>query len=83
MKKTLNTYICVSATNYSTLPVINSGSMYTCVESCKLRVYTPLDYKVAKKQMAQLAVKYNLRIERKPNYLDPTIVTYEISGFLD
>ena len=83
MKKTLNTYISVSATNYSTLPTINTGAIYTSVESCKLQVYTPLDYAVAKKQMAKLAVKYNLQIKRKPNYLDPSIVTYEISGFLD
>ena len=82
-EKTLNTYISVSATNYSTLPTINSGSMYTSVSSCKLEVYTPLSYAVAKKQLAKLAVKHNMKIERKPNHLDPTIVTYEISGFLD
>jgi len=83
MKKTLNTYICVSATNYSTLPVINAGSMYIAVDSCNMQVYTPLDYTAAKKQLVKLAVKYNLRIQRKLNSIDPTIITYEISGFLD
>lgn len=83
MKKTLNTYISVRITNYSTLPEINTGSMYTTVDSCKLQIFTPLTYAVAKKQLVKLAVKYNLRIKREPNYLDPTIVTYEISGFLD
>jgi len=83
MKKTWNTYISVSVTNYSTLPTLNTGAMYTSVTSCKLNVYTPLDYEVAKRQMVKLAVKYNLRIERKPNTINPTIVTYEISGFLD
>ena len=83
MKKALNTYISVSITNYSTVPEINTGYMYTTVRSCKLQVYAPLDYAVAKKQMAKLAIKHNLRIQRKPNPLDPTIITYEISGFLD
>ena len=83
MKQTWNTYISVSITNYSTMPDINTGFMYTTVDSCKLQVYTPLTYAAAKKQLVKLAVQYNLRIERKPNYLDPTSVTSEVGGFLD
>ena len=83
MKKTMNTYINISATNYSTVPSLNAGAMYATVDSCKLEVYTPLTYAEAKKQLAKLAIKHNLQIERRENSVDPTIVTYEISGFLD
>lgn len=83
MKRIRNTYINVSAVNYSTQPVINTGSSYTAVESCKLWVYSPLSYADAKKQIARLAAQYNLPIRRRVNQFDPTIITYEISGFLD
>lgn len=83
MKKTYNTYICVSATNYSIIPTINTGFLYTAVESCKLKVHTRLSYTEAKQQMVKLAVKHNLRIKREVNSLSPDIVTYSISGFLD
>ena len=83
MKNTLSTYISVSATNYSARPDINTGYMYVYVSGCELEVHTPLSYKEAKKQLAKLAVKHNLQIERKPNPLDTSIVTYGINGFLD
>lgn len=83
MKDTFNTYVNVNATNFSTLPTLNSGFMYTSVASCKLQVATSLTYAEAKKQMVKLAVKHNLKITRTVNYLDPTIITYEACGFLD
>ena len=83
MKRNMNTYICVRITNYSTVPSVNDGAMYTAVESCRLRAYTPMTYADAKKQLVKLAVQYNLPIKRRPNSINPTIVTYEISGFLD
>lgn len=77
----MNTYISVSITNYTTAPHWNDGYLYTSVDSCGLKIGTVLPYNEAKRQMAKLAVKYNLKITRELR--TPTTIVYSVGGFLD
>lgn len=83
MKKSYNTYVSVSMTNYQGYPSCNYGYSYVSVTNCKLVLSQNLSYKEAKRQLAKLALKMGRMPEKEPNQFDPTIVTYKLSGFLD
>ena len=82
-RKTYNTYICVSMTKYRDYPICDTGYSYVRVASCNLTMSHRLTYQEGKRQLARLALKMGKLPEVKPNPYDPTIVTYELSGFLE